>query len=417
LKLNNPVRFNARRAAGAALAAAVLFFAFNVPRAGALDFGGIVNERFESSGTAGAAGEAALRSVTMLAPWLSIPWDTGEFYLSAGASADWQRDGERVLYVPELFRLEAAFRPASSLTVRAGRILWDDPSRWTMTGAFDGVDVFAGVGSFTLGGGVYYTGLLYRDTANVKGTPGDPVDYALALDWGDFTNTYFSPRRVLAVLHGEFPGFPAGRGTLRAAVLGQFDVSAAPQRLNSQYLLLRYSLELPWGFDVQAAGAASLIEWQGNVRGAFAGSLDAGWMLPGALPDRLSLVFRGASGEGGTAPYFPVTAAAQGIVLEPELSGIMTLRGGYEARLLSSLSAEAGFRYFVRTDVVTFVDADLDGDSRFLGGEVSASLRWVPFSDLSFAVNGGVFFPQMGMAFRDGAPVRWLVSAGVIVSF
>jgi hypothetical protein len=413
LKLNSSARF-AAPLARAALAAAVLLFLFTVPPAGALDFGGIVNERVESSG---ADGEADLRSITMLAPWLSVPWDTGEFYLSAGVSADWRRGGEQLRYVPELFRLEAAFRPASSLTLRAGRLSWDDPSRWTMTGAFDGVDVRAGAGSFTLGGGVYYTGLLYRETANVKGTPGDPVDYTRELDWENFADTYFSPRRVLAVLHGEFPGFPSGRGTLRAAALGQFDLSEAKERLNSQYLLLRYSLDLPRGFDVEAVGAASLIEWQEKLRWAFAGSFGAGWTPSSAMADRVSLVFRGASGEGGTAPYFPVTAAAQGFVLEPELSGILTLRGAYEARFLPSLSAEAGLRYFMRTDVVTFVDADLEGDSRFLGGELSASLRWVPFSDLSFTVNGGVFFPKTGTAFRDGAPVRWLFSAGAIVSF
>jgi hypothetical protein len=286
-----------------------------------------------------------------------------------------------------------------------------------MTGAFDGIDVLAGVGSCTLGGGVYYTGLLYRETAEILVTPGDPVDYGRDLDYGDFADSYFSPRRVLAVLQGEFPGFPSGRGTFRAAALGQFDVSAAPERLNSQYLLLRYSLELSRGFDVQAVGAASLVEWQGRLRGAFAGSLQAGWAPPSGPADRLSLAFRGASGEGRTAPYFPVTSAAQGFVLEPRLSGMMTLRGAYELRLLPSLSAEAGFRYFVRTDLVTFVDADLRGDSRLLGGEFSGSLRWVPLSDLSFTVNGGVFLPQTGEAFRDGAPVRWQVSAGAIVSF
>jgi hypothetical protein len=221
----------------------------------------------------------------------------------------------------------------------------------------------------------------------------------------------------LGALQGEFPAFITPRGTLHAGVLAQLDFSGAPENLSSQYLLLRYALNLPKGFDLGLAGAAELLEVSRDIDLAFASSVEAGWAPPSALADRLFFAYCWASGTGpSTAAYFPVIVESQGRVLKPDFSGIMTLRGGYQARLLPSLSAELDFRYFLRTDSSAFSDPDLGGDSYFLGGEVSAFVLWAPFSDLSFTLSGGAFFPQTGTAFRDGAPLRWLFTLGTIFS-
>jgi hypothetical protein len=380
----------------------------------AVDYGALIREEFEAEGL---GGETDLSSKTTLAPWFSLPLGSrGDLSFSAGVSADWRR--ETMQYVPELFRLELSLRPVSPLAIRAGRISWEDPSLFTAKGYFDGLSAAVDIGGVRLGGGLYYTGLLYKDTANVKITPGDPLDYNAELDYGDFSDTYFAPRRLLGAVQGEFPGFIARRGTLHAGVLAQFDFSDAPDKLNSQYLLLRYVLNPSGDFDIALAGAAELIEIAGDTDLAFASSLEAGWAPPTALSDRFSAGFRWASGTGSsTAAYFPVVAESQGHILKPDFSGIMTLRGGYQARFLPSLSAELGMRYFLRTDSSTFSDPDLDDDSYFLGGEVFASALWVPLSDISFTLGGGAFFPQTGTAFRDGAPVRWLFSLKTIFSF
>jgi hypothetical protein len=387
----------------------------------AVDWGGLISEQFEADGS---GGETELSSKTTLAPWFSIPLgDRGDVFFSAGISADWRRnERETTRYVPELFRLELSYRPVSPLTVKAGRISYEDPSRFTAKGYFDGISAAVDLGAVRLGGGFYYTGFLYKDTANIKKTPGDPVDYGAELDYGgfpgSFADTYFAPRRLLGAVQGEFPGFITPRGTLHAGILAQFDLSGAPDKLYSQYLLLRYALNLPKGFDLGLAGAAELLEVARETELAFASSVEAGWTPPTALADRLFLAYRWASGTGpSTAAYFPVIVEAQGRVLKPEFSGIMTLRGGYQARLLPSVSAELDIRYFLRTDSSAFSDADLSGDSYFLGGEVFASVLWVPVSDLSFNLGGGAFFPQTGTAFRDGAPVRWLFSLKAIFSF
>jgi hypothetical protein len=290
-----------------------------------------------------------------------------------------------------------------------------DPSLLAAKGRFDGADVSWDSGALRLSLGGYYTGFLYRDTANISVSPGDPVDYAAPLDYGDFADTYFAPRRALASLQIEYPGLVFTRGTLSAGILSQFDLSDAPEKFNTQYALLRYQLALPGGFDAAAAGAASLA-LPGTGDAAFAASLEAGWMLPGALTDRLSLGVRWASGEGpSTAAYIPVTGEAQGTVLKPELSGLMVLSAGYDARFVSSFSAGLKGRYFIRTDSLTFSDPHLKGDSRLLGLELSLALVWAPFSDLSFNLGGGIFLPETGEALKD-APAYRKLTLGAIFS-
>jgi hypothetical protein len=90
----------------------------------------------------------------------------------------------------------------------------------------------------------------------------------------------------------------------------------------------------------------------------------------------------------------------------------------YQARPLGALSVGAGAGYFIRTDLETLGDGDLDGasESRLLGGEVYGTLVWAPDPALRLSFGGGAFFPGLGRAFREGAPVRWNVNAGLTVS-
>jgi hypothetical protein len=398
----------------------IIALALIFPAALAADYGVILSEEFETR----ARDDTEIRSKTILAPWLSLPLgDKADLYLSAGGSLYYNRDNrETPEFFPELFRLEASLRPFSSLTLRAGRVDYRDPSLFTAKGRFDGLDVSWDPGAFRLSAGAYYTGFLYRDTANISVTPGDPVDYGAELDYGDFSATYFAPRRLLASLRLEYPGFISNRGTLHAGLLSQYDLSDAPERFHTQYALLRYALSLPGGFDLNAAGAVSLrLPEDGDLPpAAFAASVEAGVLLPGSLAGRFSLGGRWASGEGpSTSAYFPVIQEAQGTVLRQGFSGLMVFKAGYEARLFSALSAEAAARYFIRTDSSTFSDPYLNDsdDSYLLGLEASLSLLWAPFSDLSFTLGGGVFFPQTGRAFKDDAPLYRQLTLGAIFSF
>jgi hypothetical protein len=85
-------------------------------------------------------------------------------------------------------------------------------------------------------------------------------------------------------------------------------------------------------------------------------------------------------------------------------------------RPVNSVSLEAGAAYFIRTDLETLGDADLDGASRsrLLGGEVYGSLVWGPDPAFRLSAGCGAFFP--GPSFRKDTPVRWKANLGLIVA-
>ena len=384
----------------------------------AVDFGAVLggNAEMENAGD-----ETVVQAKATIAPWLSLPLGNADLFLSLGASAEYI---ENWVFVPELLRLEITFMPISTLLVRAGRIPWQDVSRFTAKGSFDGVDLELDLGKFRIGASALYTGLLYQNTAEINYTESDPADYGAEFDIADFSNTYFAPRRFLASLYAEFPSLVAGRGDLSVGLLAQFDLTDAEEAFHTQYLLLRYT-HVYKRLDLAAAAAMEIENTEDRgFKPAYAFVLEGGWQVqaPLFIKDRLSLAVMFASGEGpGTAAFFPIIREAQGLALKPCFSGVMVIRANYEARILSTLSAELGARYFLRNDSITvsspYEEYDLEDDSYFMGAEINAAVYWAPFSDLTFSLAGGLFLPQTGKAFASGAPIIWSVNAGAIFSF
>jgi hypothetical protein len=354
--------------------------------------------------------EAELSGGVVSTFWLSQPLGAADFYFSAGLSASF---AEENVLAPDLHRLELVARPVESASIRAGRFLWQDPSRFTARGRFDGMELSFDVKKATIGAAALFTNFLYRGSSNIT-TTADKKDYSKPLDWADFEETYFAPPRFLAAVYGEFPGLSEGRGRLYAGYIAQFDLSGAADGLHTRYLFLRHILAYQ-AFDLSAAGAVQFHNPRtGGTRKAFALSVETGLQLPGPVTDRLSLGMRWASGNGpSTMAYLPVTAEAQGVVFRPSLSGMMILRTNYEARLLPEFSMEIGGRYFVRMDAGGS-GPPVDGYASQVGGELNASLLWVPFSDVSLSLGGGVFFPRTWKSMSDST-VRWTLST--IVSF
>ena len=389
----------------------LLAVAFCGPGIFPVDFGVLFDGQFDAATNDGTERSGSL----LLAPWFSAPLGTADFFVSVGMNAKY--NGNWFL-VPELLRLELAARPSSLFAVRAGRIFWEDPSLFTAWGLFDGAELFFDLGKSQLGVAALYTGLLYKNRALVNFSPGEDEEYNAELDWGDFKNSYFAYRRLLAALYGEFPGLPYKRGQLYAGVLAQFDLGDAEKPYNTQYAFLRNYFSYS-RFDLSLTGAAELQTTdEDGQKPAFAASIEGGVKISYTLQDRLSLGLRWASGEGPqTAAFFPITREAQGEVLRPALSGIMVARANYEAYPFSALKTELGGRYFFRTDSGSFEDKDIENDSYLLGAEVDASLVWGPFSDLSFLLSGGIFMPKTGKAMRSDANVRWFFSLETIFSF
>jgi len=389
----------------------LLYSVFSLSSIFAADYGAFIQGEFEAKG----ADETNTSGSVIVAPWISVPFDESELYVSAGLNTS---ISDETYYAPELFMLEFSYQSSSMFSLRLGRFNWQDLSGFVAKGRFDGAELLFDLGNVRLGVSGLYTGFLFKDTAEINESRTDTKDYNINFDWNDFENTYFAPRRLMASLYGEFPGFPVGRGQLFAGIMAQFDLSDASEAYHTQYFLLRHVLVYK-AFDLDVAGVAELENTDADgIKPGFAFSIEGGWQLPTTIKDRLSLGVAWASGEDSSkAAFFPITREAQSYVLEPSLSGMMIIRANYAALLLTTLSVDLGGTYFIRTDSTSFKMLYLEDDSYPLGLELGAGLKWVPFSDLSFSLKGGVFLPKTGSAWEDDAPVLWRVTIGTVFSF
>ena len=233
---------------------------------------------------------------------------------------------------------------------------------------------------------------------------------AVKLDYSDFANTYFAPRRFVAALDWENPSL-AYIFMVNTALIGQFDLSG--EELNSQYLIA--NIAMPYrSFFFKLGGCLNLIQNSGDSGIGFSGDLGAAWLMPGSFQNRLSLLARYTSGTNDSVDAFlPITTETQGHVLKAYHSGITMLSLDYAARLHPSCSISLSSNYFIRNDKETYTGFGDDGN--LLGNEFYARLFWSPVSDMQFNFGGGVFLPSMGNVAPDVKAV-WRVELNAIVS-
>jgi hypothetical protein len=357
-------------------------------------------------------------------PWFSaVPSEGMSLYLSFNLILKYEKapglDGELKPFLFEAARTEFAWRPASGILINAGRQYRSDSGGLIFAGLVDGLNGSLNVGKTRLGLGLFYTGLLYKETVEIVITGRDMEQYGKKLDYAD-AETYFASRRFLTVISCDFPDL-SPRSNLSLMGLGQFDLNRE-DLLHTQYLEARYGWRPLDTLDLHAGGILGIAEAEGLDPGIhFAAAAGADWEIPGSPIDLFSFGFRWAGGGMNDTvwAFIPVSTIGQGQSFNPKFSGLARMNGNYTIRLLNSLSAGAGFSYFIRTDTETLKDAELDGssDSPLLGGELSGSLVWVPDSAIRINAGGSAFFPGMGGAFKDDAKFRWKISLGAAVSF
>jgi hypothetical protein len=266
--------------------------------------------------------------------------------------------------------------------------------------------------------GAFYTGLLYKEAANILLTAGELEAYQKPLDAPNLEG-YVASRRVLLALTGEFPDL-SPRTSLTVQGLAQFDLNDTPDTLDTHYLDIRFALEPIESLHINTGGVGELAWDTEEVKGSAAAFAGADWEVPGALADLLSAEFlwtNGKSGEGSRS-YTPVTRKTAGRIFDAGLPALMSASLSYSVRPLSQFSVEAGTAYFIRTDLETLGDPELDeaSDSRLLGGELFGALVWAPDAAFRLSAGAGAFFPQWGKAFSENAQVRWRVNLGLLVS-
>jgi len=346
----------------------------------------------------GSDGGAAFDYTGIAVPRISgLIGDNGDFYISAGFNYQNNPWG----FVPELLRTEINWS-SGGVELTAGRMAYDDPLGYVASGLFDGARVTFNTGAGSFSAGAWYTGFLYKKRANIEMTDGEYESNNAALNYGDFAQTYFAPRRVLAAAEWEHKGLWE-RAIARLSLLGQFDLTE--EKLNSQYLAGK--ITIPSGvFSFNLGGCFELIEANNKTGSGFA--LEADAELRTAV-HYLSLGAKYSSGGNGKlSAFLPLTADAQGRIFEAKLSGLAVFSLDYTVRLHETFSVGLYPSYFMLT-------GSADDGKRMLGGEIYAELYWSPMPDIGVILGGGAYLPSLGNAAPDD-DARWRVKLNIVLA-
>jgi len=332
---------------------------------------------------------------TLIPRFSAFLGDNGEFYISAGIKLE-SLNGN-ITVIPELLRTELSWHFGIG-DFKAGRMYYSAPLPFIVEGLFDGArfSLDTAMGSFSIG--AWYTGLLYKKRANITMTDNELSSNSSKLDYGNFVNTYFAPRRIISAFGWEYPNL-LDIVRVRLALLGQFDLSGG--KLNSQYLATRFTMPVK-AFVIDLGGCLETIQDSGDSGIAFAGELGFGWMLPVFAQSQLSLLGRFSSGmakDSVVRAFQPVTTMTQGEVFKKRLSGLSMISLDYTAR----------FNRYISAGLSSSIFADSGGS--FLGSELFGKLYWSPASDLWLNLGGGVFFP-----YKENTGTLWRLELNAVFS-
>jgi hypothetical protein len=355
-----------------------------------------------------------LKFSAALIPWYSAPLgEAGEFYVSAKAAPQYENREWGV--VPELLCAELTWRVGENGIIKAGRMSYADPLGFIAKGFFDGARYSMDFenGSM-LGIGAWYTGLLYKKNINITMTSDELDLYNAPLDYGNFVETYFAPKRLFAAVDWEHPGLK-DLVKLNIALVGQFDLSGGDNLYHSQYLMAK--AVMPFNTFVFELGAcAELAENAEQYQVSFAGEAGVSWFLPTKINDRLLFLARVSSGSINDTlhAFVPITSEPQGSIINEKISGLSMFKLDYTARLFQNLSISVNSTYFVLNDSQTYLGYPAGRDGYFLGDEIYGQVIWSPFSDIRVTGGAGVFMPSLGNAGRN-EDILWRVDLGVML--
>jgi hypothetical protein len=375
---------------------------------GAKDFGLVLDQRFSLGGIEEETQPAYTGTVL---PWFSALGETGwDIHVSAGLTFKYEQ--EETFFIPELFRTQVRYRRGPQV-IQAGRIRYADPLGLVAAGLFDGVSYSLDRGGAAFSAGAWYTGFLYKKSANITASAEDAIAYDAKFELEQFGDTYLASRRLLAALGFEHPSL-AGMLELQLSLAAQVDLNGRDELLHSQYLTAKLSAPVR-ACVFTLGGSFETIQDGGELKLALLGRPGISWALPTAIHDRLSLSAWFSSGASGglLAAFVPLTAIPQGNILKAAITGLSALHTEYTARPHQTLSVTGKFFYFVRSDQGSYRLWPAAGDGYFLGGELYARALWSPVSDLTLNCGGGVFLPQLGNA-GPAEKARWKIEIGAV---
>jgi len=338
--------------------------------------------------------------------------ENGDFIFSAGLTYH----VKPFSIVPELLRTELTMRWPES-EIKAGRMPYMDPAGIIAEGFFDGAlfSYDTRAGTFSIGS--WYTGLLYKTRAAIVMTENELQAYYKELDYSDFANTYFAPKRILSTIGWEHLSL-GGLFSAQFALLGQFDLSGT--NLHSQYLSGKIAMPFRQ-FIFDAKGCFELIECGSEIAAAFAGGMGVTWILPVRNEQHISLrgIFsNGADPDKSIAAFLPLSAITQGNLLKAKLSGLSVIYLSHLAKVTKAISTDLSAAYFVRSDLGTYTEYPVIGinsEGYFLGPEFFARFIWSLSTGIQMNLGGGTFLPSLGNAAPEN-DILWRAELNVIIS-
>jgi len=392
----------------------------------AFDWGLRLNQSFEIE-DAGTDAENLADNISYmgtLIPWVSLPLGAADnskanLYIAAGLTLEYAEGNP--YFIPELLRTELVYRMGEGKEFRFGRMNYADPLGFIANGLFDGARFSFDFNKSTIGAGLWYTGLLYKRNANITMTKNDQASYIEDLDFKNFADTYFAPRRLVLAMDWENPYIKPWL-RLKGAFITQLDLTGRDELFHSQYFALKSSFIVK-DFVFNAGGCFGLAELVANneteMKISMAGELGVGWKMPTRLNDWINFTARVSGGTGEDnklLAFVPITSESQGDVLSAKLSGLSLLRLEYTARVDESFSFNLATTYFVLSDLGTYSGRPDGRDGHFLGNEFSGRVIWSPFSDLQLHLGGGIFLPQLGNSGSSNG-VIWRVDLAAALAF
>ena len=376
----------------------------------AADFGVMVSSDLSFTGTSVGSGSGWNGSVT---PWFSaFLGDNADLYVSAGLTGVYDEADKTI--APELFRTQLDLRFGQAAELKLGRIYYADPLGFIAAGLFDGAQFSLDLGGGSMNIGGWYTGLQYKKSANITMNNADTAMYNTELDYGDFYDTYFAPKRVLAALGFEHPAL-GGLARVKTAFIAQFDLNrlddddddrdndfGRTSRIHTQYITGKASVPLTARLIAEGGAVLQLAE-SGDGAGlpvSLSGAAEAGfsYVLTPSMRDRFSLTGRISSGGKPDNPYAaftPVSAASQGHIFQGKLPALSLVRAEYVTHLSGALTVNLSNIFFFKDP--EYRDAAqpfMNQGGYYVGNELFGQFLWSPVTDVLINLGGGAFMPR-----------------------
>ncbi|MCL2809823.1 MAG: hypothetical protein FWD24_07150 [Treponema sp.] len=358
--------------------------------------------------------------------------DKGNFNISLGLTAGFDDffydDNESLYSILELLQTDLYLR-FGDIGFRVGRFHYSDPMKFVADSLFDGVQLFyypsdGGLFSF----GAWFTGILYKKTANIMMTESERMYYYTPIDRDNFLGTYFATNRFLLSFDWEHPSV-IDFLHLNATVNWQIDGTSSDlrERLNSQYFSLRAAMEYEDFYFVAGGSIGTFFSIVGDDltnfkfvdfdRFSLAAELGIYYIISSQNDSVVSftltfgtgnvLLFRFTEKGSGLPfyPYVPLTTSFYGKIYQPTISGLTLFKVDYKTNLNHLWGMNFTAAYYIRNDETIYpgniYGDDLGAGENFLGAEVYTQIIFNPFSDLQYNLGIGAFIPKLGNNWPD----------------